>query len=68
MQAAEQSLVRITLTEGRYHQVKRMCQAVGKPVVKLKRLSMGSLKLDENLMEGTYRPLTEEEIGRLKEC
>lgn len=67
-QAGEQSLVRITLTEGRYHQVKRMCQAVGKPVIKLKRLSMGSLKLDDRLREGEYRPLTEEEIGRLKEC
>ena len=67
-QVGEQSLVRITLTEGRYHQVKRMCQTVGKPVIKLKRLSMGSLKLDDSLREGEYRPLTEEEIGRLKEC
>ena len=58
----------ITVTEGRFHQVKRMCRAVGKPVLALKRISMGTLRLDEALAEGAYRPLTEEEIRRIKEC
>ena len=48
--------------------MKRMCRAVGKPVLALKRISMGTLRLDEALAEGAYRPLTEEEIRRIKEC
>lgn len=59
--------VLITIQEGKYHQVKRMFQAVGNQVVFLKRLSMGSLKLDETLEPGAYRLLTQEEIARLKE-
>lgn len=56
---------RITITEGKYHQVKRMFQAVGLTVVYLKRLSMGSLVLDENLPEGSIRELTQEEVNGL---
>lgn len=56
----------LTIREGRYHQVKRMMAAVGKPVLYLKRLSMGPLKLDGNLAKGEYRKLTEEEIQILK--
>lgn len=56
------SEIELTITEGKFHQVKRMFEAVGKKVVYLKRLSMGSLKLDESLPEGTYRELTEEEL------
>lgn len=52
----------LTITEGRYHQVKRMFQAVGKEVVYLKRLSMGPIELDETLEKGAYRKLTEEEL------
>ena len=52
----------LTIYEGKYHQVKRMFKAVGNEVVALKRLSMGSLKLDENLAPGEYRDLTEEEL------
>lgn len=59
--------VLITIQEGKYHQVKRMFQAVGNQVVFLKRLSMGSLKLDETLKPGAYRLLTQEEIARLRE-
>lgn len=59
--------VLITIQEGKYHQVKRMFQAVGNQVVFLKRLSMGSLKLDETLKPGEYRLLTQEEIARLRE-
>lgn len=51
----------LTITEGRFHQVKRMLEAVGNEVVYLKRLSMGPLKLDENLEKGQWRPLTQEE-------
>ncbi len=68
LKKGERSLVEITVTEGRFHQVKRMCRAVGKPVLALKRISMGTLRLDEALSEGAYRPLTEEEIRRIKEC
>ena len=59
--------VRITLQEGKYHQVKRMLAARGKPVLYLKRLSMGPLELDPELVTGGWRPLTEEERKRLKE-
>ena len=55
----------ITITEGKYHQVKRMFQAIGLTVTFLKRISMGSLILDKNLKSGGYRKLTEEEISNL---
>lgn len=51
----------LTITEGRFHQVKRMLFAVGNEVVYLKRLSMGALTLDGRLSKGEYRALTEEE-------
>ena len=53
--------VRVTVREGKYHQVKRMFQAVGREVLYLKRLSMGPLVLDEQLPAGAYRRLTGEE-------
>ena len=56
----------VTVHEGRYHQVKRMMSKIGKPVVYLKRLSMGELVLDENLAFGEYRILTEDELKLLK--
>ena len=59
------SEIRLTIQEGKFHQVKRMFEAVGKNVLYLKRLSMGSLKLDENLALGEYRPLTAEELEQL---
>jgi len=55
----------LTITEGRFHQVKRMMIAVGTEVVYLKRLSMGSLVLDETLPKGSFRPLTEKEKAEL---
>lgn len=55
----------VTLREGKYHQVKRMCAARGKPVVYLKRLTFGPLWLDETLAEGEWRELTAEELERL---
>lgn len=57
---------RITLREGKYHQVKRMLAARGKPVSFLKRLSMGPLTLDEGLLPGEWRFLTREELLALK--
>lgn len=56
----------LTITEGKFHQVKRMAKAVGNEVLYLKRLSMGSLKLDNSLQPGEYRKLTGEEIENLK--
>lgn len=60
------SEIELTITEGKFHQVKRMFEAVGKRVVYLKRLSMGPLVLPENLAVGEYRPLTAEELAALK--
>jgi len=51
----------VTLREGKYHQIKRMLGSLGKPVVYLKRLSMGALVLDESLAAGNFRHLTEAE-------
>lgn len=59
------SKIRLTIQEGKFHQVKRMFQAVGKEVIYLKRLRMGTLILDENLGIGEYRPLTKEELEKL---
>lgn len=60
------SEVEVTIQEGRYHQVKRMFEAIDCSVTYLKRLSMGSLKLDEKLNSGAYRVLTENEVSSLK--
>ncbi len=65
-ESVTESKVEITITEGRYHQVKRMFQAVGMRVKYLKRISMGQLKLDVSLGLGEYRRLTDEELGMLK--
>ncbi|HBA62646.1 MAG TPA: 16S rRNA pseudouridine(516) synthase [Lachnospiraceae bacterium] len=66
LQAGEESEIRLTIREGRFHQVKRMFEAVGKEVVYLKRLSMGPLTLDPSLSAGNSRQLTEEEIQALQ--
>ncbi len=55
----------ISITEGKYHQVKRMFSAVGNKVVYLKRVAMGKLKLDDTLAPGELRPLSEQEINLL---
>lgn len=59
--------VEVTITEGKFHQVKRMFQAVGKRVVYLKRIQMGPLALDPDLAVGEYRELTDEEVDMLKQ-
>ena len=56
---------RVTVTEGKYHQVKRMFGKVEKPVLSLKRVAVAGVSLDERLAPGGYRDLTEAEIARL---
>lgn len=63
----EKNSLCLTIKEGKFRQIKRMFQAVDNKVLYLKRLSMGSLTLDETLAPGEYRPLTKEEIKRLKD-
>lgn len=58
--------VMVTIQEGKYHQVKRMFEALGKTVVYLKRTEFGGLPLDQELEEGEYRELTEDELALLK--
>ena len=65
LKSDEVSEIHLTVQEGKFHQVKRMFEAVGKKVIYLKRISMGTLQLDENLKLGEYRPLTEEELEHL---
>ena len=60
-----QSLVRVTIEEGKFHQVKRMVAYCGKEVVDLQRLTMGTLVLDENLERGEWRRLTKGELENL---
>ena len=58
--------IRLTIQEGKFHQVKRMFEAVGKQVVYLKREEFGGLLLDTELAEGEYRELTDDELSVLK--
>ena len=60
------SEIELTITEGKFHQVKRMFLAVGKEVIYLRRISMGPLRLTDDLKLGTYRELNPEEIAALK--
>jgi 16S rRNA pseudouridine516 synthase len=58
--------IELTITEGKFHQVKRMFEAVGKSVVYLQRISMGPLPMDKTLELGEYRELTDEEVELLR--
>lgn len=62
----EGSEVRVTIQEGKYHQVKRMFEAVNKKVMYLKREEFGGLLLDPTLEEGEYRELTDDELSLLR--
>ncbi|MCH5259240.1 MAG: rRNA pseudouridine synthase [Lachnospiraceae bacterium] len=62
----EEKKIVLTITEGKFHQVKRMLSAVGNEVIYLKRLRMGALTLDESLPKGSFRRLTEEETENLR--
>lgn len=66
IKSGEESEIRLTIHEGKFHQVKRMFLAVEKEVTYLKRERMGTLCLDENLKPGEYRLLTEEEIENVR--
>ena len=57
--------VYIEIAEGKFHQVKRMCERVGKTVTYLKRVAIGNLKLDESLEKGEVRELTKDELDML---
>jgi len=58
----------LTIHEGKFHQVKRMLQAVNNQVIALKRLGFGPLLLDEALDAGSFRELTDEEVEKCKIC
>ncbi|ETI66567.1 16S rRNA pseudouridine(516) synthase [Neobacillus vireti] len=66
LKSGVRSDIELTITEGKFHQVKRMFEAVGKSVVYLQRISMGPLPLDETLELGEYRELTDEEVELLR--
>ena len=68
LESEEISEIRLTIREGKFHQVKRMFHAVGKEVIYLKRLQMGSLVLDPQLALGEYRELTGQELEALRDC
>ncbi len=57
------SEIEVTLQEGKFHQVKRMCHEIGCEVTYLKRISMAGITLDEKLLPGMYRKLTEQEVS-----
>lgn len=61
-----EALCEVVVTEGKFHQVKRMFAAIGHPVLRLSRLSIGGVSLDAALAEGQWRELTEDEVERLK--
>lgn len=64
---AEGTYCHITITEGKFHEIKRMFACLGNEVICLKRLRMKGLKLDESLQPGEYRALTADEIRGLRE-
>lgn len=66
VKAGKISEIEVEVHEGKFHQIKRMFEAVGKKVIYLKRLSMGPLTLDANLGLGEYRKLTKEELDSLQ--
>ncbi len=66
LESGQISKVEVTIREGKYHQIKRMFEAVEKKVVYLRRISMGPLKLEDSLKKGTYRRLSTDEIRQLK--
>ena len=67
LEAGETSLADVILTEGKFHQVKRMFAAVGHPLISLQRLRIGCVTLDEALAPGQFRRLTDAEISGLKQ-
>lgn len=66
LSSGEYSEILVTISEGKFHQVKKMVQYVGKEVIYLKRVQMGELILPEDIELGAYRPLEPEELEKLK--
>ena len=66
LSAGEESEAHVTLREGKFHQVKRMLAARGKPVLYLERIKMGNLTLDQDLPRGKFRFLRTEELENLQ--
>jgi 16S rRNA pseudouridine516 synthase len=66
MEVIDDYHIRLCISEGKYHQVKRMMTSLGNHVVSLHRLQIGGIELDPNLEPGDYRPLTEEEIASIQ--
>ncbi|MFA7436540.1 MAG: 16S rRNA pseudouridine(516) synthase, partial [Bacilli bacterium] len=62
----KQSKAYLTIYEGKYHQVKQMCNQLGKPLLYLRRERIGTINLDSNLQLGEYRLLTNQEIEEFK--
>ena len=65
LSSAEVSEIELTITEGKFHQVKRMFKSVGKEVIYLKRIQMGEIKLDNSLKLSEFRKLNEKELNYL---
>jgi 16S rRNA pseudouridine516 synthase len=63
LEEGETSIIEVEIYEGKYHQVKRMFEAVGKRVIFLMRISMGPLALDKSLEQGECRELTGDELN-----
>lgn len=66
VEAVSENILHLTIQEGKYHQVKRMLQAVGNQVTALKRIRFGGVDLDHRLEAGEYRSLTSQEEERLR--
>ena len=66
MKVIDSHRIRLTISEGKYHQVKRMMTSLGNEVISLHRLQIGGIELDPELEPGDYRPLTEEEIASIQ--
>ena len=63
LEKIDENVAQITITEGRYHQIKRMFGCFGAKVIDLKRIQIGKFKLPDNLKEGEYRELTDTELS-----
>jgi 16S rRNA pseudouridine516 synthase len=66
MQVIDDHHIQLSISEGKYHQVKRMITSLGNEVVSLHRLQIGGIALDPELEPGDYRPLTEKEIASIQ--
>ena len=66
MEVIDEHHIRLTISEGKYHQVKRMITSLGNEVVSLHRMQIGGIELDSELEPGDYRPLTDEEIASIQ--